>query len=247
VPIVYLHGYPLDHRIWEPSVAGSEFASRSWLLDLPGYGRSGGIAPPDTLRGFSEWVHRTLRERSPTPAIIVGHSFGGYVALQLYQDHPDQFRGLILTNTRSEADSEEARTKRMETVKRLGQPGEGLDLTATVRALVSPRTWEGQGPVVDSLKEIVRSVPPATLIATLQAIAGRANLTPVLEKIRVPTLVIWGEEDQLIPPQQTRAMVARIPGASGVGIGGAGHLPSLEASGRFAEVTQGLFRRIPTH
>jgi 3-oxoadipate enol-lactonase len=245
--IVYLHGYPLDHRIWEPSVTRPEISSGAWLLDLPGYGRSQGIAAPDTLRGFSEWVHRALRARSSEPAIVVGHSFGGYVALQLYRDHPDQFGGLVLTNTRSEADSEEARTKRLETVKRLGRPGEGLDVPATVRALVSPRTWEGQGPVVESLRRIVRSVPSATLIATLQAIASRPDLTPVLEKITVPTLVLWGEEDQLIPPAQTRSMVTRIPGATGAGIPGAGHLPSLEAPDRFSEATRELFRRLPSH
>ncbi|MCI4350780.1 MAG: alpha/beta hydrolase [Thermoplasmata archaeon] len=242
--IVYLHGYPLDHRIWEPSVARSEDPSRAWLLDLPGYGRSQGLPVPDTLRGFSDWVHRTLVERSSDPFVVVGHSFGGYVALELYRDHPDVVRGLLLADTRSEADSEEARAKRAATIDRLRKPGQGLDVDAAVRTLVAPPTWSAQGAVVDLLRMVVASVPVPTLIATLTAIADRPDLTPTLATVTVPTVVVWGEEDQLIPPAESRGMVARTPGAVGVGIPAAGHLPSLEAPGAFADATRELLRRV---
>jgi len=74
--------------------------------------------------------------------------------------------------------------------------------------------------------------------------AGRPDLTPVLATIHVPSLVIWGEEDQLIAPAETQAMTAQIPGATGQGIPGAGHLPSLEAPELFSRALRGLVLRV---
>ena len=168
----------------------------------------------------------------------------GYVALQLYRDHPDQFRGLVLTNTRSGADSPEAREKRLATVQRLQDPTQTLDVEATTRGLVAPRTWDAAGPVVEAARTMVRAARSPTVCSTLRAMAGRSDLTPVLATIHVPTLVIWGEEDQLIPVSETQSMVARIAGASGQGISGAGHLPSLEAPVEFGRALKGLLHRV---
>ena len=107
LPLVFLHGYPLNHTMWMPLLESLPDGTQAVLLDLPGYGLAEDWSVPDTLAGFSESVHRALAGRFRGPAVLVGHSFGGYLALQLYHDHPDQFRGLVLTNTRSGADSPE--------------------------------------------------------------------------------------------------------------------------------------------
>ncbi len=176
--------------------------------------------------------------------MLVGHSFGGYLSLQLYHDHPDQFRGLVLANTRSGADSPEAREKRLATVRRLEDPSQTLDIEAMTRGLVAPTTWEAGGPVVEVARTMVQSARSPTIRNTLRAMAGRPDLTPVLATIRVPSLVIWGEEDQLIAPAETQAMVARIPDASGQGIPGAGHLPSLESPKQFSRALGELLLRV---
>lgn len=243
VPVVFLHGYPLDHQIWEPQLRRLSGGHRIILLDLPGYGLAREWKVPDTLAGFAESVHSTLTQRLSKSVVLVGHSFGGYVALELYRSHPDLFEGLVLVDTRSEPDIPEAREKRLATVRRLEDPGQGLNLEETVRALVAPNTWEVEGPVVESIRGIIRGVPKPTIVASLCAIAGRPDLTPVLSSIRVPTLVIWGENDQLIPPAQSRSMVSRIPRGSGVGIPGAGHLPSLEAPEAFARALEDFLEK----
>jgi 3-oxoadipate enol-lactonase len=210
------------------------------LLDLPGYGLAAGWTVPDTLVGFSEQVHRALAARFPGPVTVVGHSFGGYVALQLYRDHPNDFAGLVLTNTRSTPDPEEARSKRLATVERLRDPAEHLDPDEVTKSLVAPMAWSGQGPLVGTVRGMVGHVASTTIIATLQAIAGRPDLSPVLPRITVPTCVVWGEQDRLIPPELSRAMLPLIPRSVGVGIPDAGHLPSLESPERFGRAVRSL-------
>jgi pimeloyl-ACP methyl ester carboxylesterase len=243
-PVVFLHGYPLNHSIWTPQLRSLSNSHRVVLFDLPGYGLAQESPVPSTLKGFAEGLSATLARQFSGPVVVVGHSFGGYIALELYRSHPGQFRGLVLTDTRSEADDAPTRAKRLATVQRLSDPAEGLDIEATVRALLAPATLAADGPIVGSVREIVRSVRSPAIIGSLRAIAGRDDLTPVLAKIRVPTLVVWGNEDQLIPPVQTESMVDRIRGGSGVGISGAGHLPFLESPDEFSSALHGFLERL---
>ncbi|MGA8275108.1 MAG: alpha/beta hydrolase [Thermoplasmata archaeon] len=243
--MVFLHGYPLNHSMWLPLLETLPEGVRAIMFDLPGFGLAQRWSVPETLAGFADSIHQVLAERLREPYVLVGHSFGGYIALQLYRDHPDQFRGLVLTNTRSGADSPEAREKRLATAKRFEDPGQMLDLEATTRGLVSPGTWAAGGPIVGTARSLVRDARSPAIRGSLRAMASRPDLTPVLATIRVPSLVIWGEDDQLIPPTETRSMVARISGASGVGIPGVGHLPSLEAPPMFSSALRSLMVRLP--
>ncbi|MFZ0891104.1 MAG: alpha/beta hydrolase [Thermoplasmata archaeon] len=237
-PVVFLHGYPLSHVTWKEQLGPLSASHKVVLLDFPGYGMALSQSVPTTLAGFSESVHTTLQALSLTPATIFGHSFGGYVALQLHRDHPDDFRGLGLVSTRSEADSPDARAKRLDTIERLRKPGETLDIEGTVRSLVSEGTARQQPAIVQVVREIVQSVPTHTIIPTLQAIADRPDLTPDLARIQVPTLVLWGENDGLIPKAQTQALVERIRGAHGSGFPDTGHLAFLESPGAFNRTVQ---------
>ncbi len=231
--VLLLHGYPLHRAMWRPQLAGLSDSYRVGLLDLPGYGTARGDEVPDTLAGFGEAVRKTVLGRMGGRATIVGHSFGGYVALQLYSVHPELFERLVLVSTRSGADSPEAREKRKATARRLTDRNEHLDVDEVAKSLLSDTTWGEQGPVVAVTRAIVGAASNATIVRTLTAIADRPDQTHALSSIRVPTLVLWGSNDRLIPPAETRALVAGIPGARGVEIAGAGHLSPLEATGTF--------------
>jgi pimeloyl-ACP methyl ester carboxylesterase len=242
-PVVFLHGYPLSHVMWEALLPHLPRDCRAILLDLPGYGLAQEEPVPVTLEGFAQSVYRSLSGRVDPPSVIIGHSFGGYIALELYREHPELFAGLVLADTRSEADTQEAREKRLATIRRLEETGQPLEVEATAKGLLAPATWASGGTVPTLVKDIIRAAPPATVIASLRAIAGRPDLSPILPTISVPTVVIWGEEDGLIPPAQSRSMVPKLPKATGVGIAGAGHLPALEAPERFVEALEPVLNR----
>lgn len=242
-PVLFLHGYPLHRAMWMPQLTGLSDRYRVVLLDLPGYGTAIGASVPDTLAGFAEAVRATVEGDLGGKATIVGHSFGGYVALQLFRDHPALFERLILVSTRSGADSPEARQKRMAMVTKLEDPNEHLDVDDVAKTLLSEATWAGRGPVIEVVRAIVATAPNPTLRATLRAIAERPDNTSVLEKVRVPSLVLWGAGDRLIPPPQTQALATGIAGAQGVEIAGAGHLSPLEAPDVFDDAVRAFLVR----
>ncbi|HKV89808.1 MAG TPA: alpha/beta fold hydrolase [Thermoplasmata archaeon] len=231
--VVFLHGYPLNRGMWATQLETLSDRHRIVLPDLPGFGTASGEPVPDTLAGFAAAVAKTLDKAIGGPATIVGHSFGGYIALQLYQDRPDLFHGLVLVSTRSEADAPEAKAKRLATAQRLQTPGEKLDVDAAAQGLVAEAVWKEQGALADAVRGLVASAPNPALVGALKAIADRPDLTPVLAKIGVPTLVVWGAADALIPPERTQTLVPAIPGARGVEIPKAGHLSPLEAPEAF--------------
>jgi 3-oxoadipate enol-lactonase len=227
-PVVFLHGYPLDHRMWESQLVRFSDSHRVVLLDLPGYGLARAEEPADSLARAAEAVDRRLREVGSGPFVVVGHSFGGYVALELFHRHPEHFAHLVLTNTRSTADPADVREKRLATARRLEQPSEGLDIDEVARGLLSPAAWVAGGELRETVRSMVREAPVPTVRATLRALANRPDLTEVLPTIRVPTLVLWGEADRLIPPPESRSMLDQLPRGTGVGLPGVAHLPSLE-------------------
>jgi 3-oxoadipate enol-lactonase len=226
--------------MWRPQLAGLSETHRVGLLDLPGYGTAAEAPVPDTLAGFGEAVRTAIVDHMGGRTTVVGHSFGGYVALQLFADHPELFERLVFVSTRSGADSPEAREKRMATARRLADPREHLDVDEVAKSLLAERSWAAGGPVVAVTRAIVASASNAAIIRTLTAIADRLDQAAVLPKIRVPTLVIWGENDRLIPPAQTRELVGAIPGAQGLEIGGAGHLSPLEGPAEFNAAVRGF-------
>ncbi|HKS60011.1 MAG TPA: alpha/beta hydrolase [Thermoplasmata archaeon] len=241
-PVVFLHGYPLDHTIWDPQLHRPLPGHRYVALDLPGYGLAADSSVPETLSGFAESVNQTLGRRIREPVTVVGHSFGGYIALEMFRAHPERFAALVLTNTRSDPDTPEAKEKRLRLVRSLEDPAQGLDIEATARALLSPATWEAAGPVARHVLNVVRRAKTPALLGALKAIASRPDLTPLLATISVPVLVIWGEEDQLIPPAQSQKMMAHLRGAQHMGIPGAGHLPCLEAPSAFGKALERFLR-----
>jgi 3-oxoadipate enol-lactonase len=236
--LLFLHGYPLHRAMWTAQLESLSDCCRVLLVDLPGFGTANDLPVPDTLAGFARSVENTIRARVGGPATVVAHSFGGYIALQMFQDRPDLFERLVLVSTRSEADSPEARAKRLATAERLAKPSEQLDVDAAVRPLLSEQSRTGRPQVVEAVRALVAAAPNRAMVGALRAIANRPDLTPVLPGIRVPTLVVWGANDELIPPPRTQALRDAIAGSKGIEVAGAGHMSPLEDPPTFDRVVR---------
>ena len=232
-PVVFLHGYPLNHTMWGPQVDPLSDGHRVVLIDLPGFGFARDHRAPEQFWPYVEEIGWALEAHLTTPAVVVGHSFGGYLALGLYRTHPRLFAGLALADTRSDPDTAKARETRLATAARLEGPNERLAVDDVARGLVAPATWATGGAVVEHVRAMVNEAASPAVVSALRAIADRPDLGPILPTISVPTIVLWGAEDQLIPPEQSESMTRRIVGSTGVAIPGAGHVPSLEAPDSF--------------
>src|SRR5438045_475704 len=103
--LLLVHGFPLDHTLWDPQVESLRDVARVLAPDLPGFGTSAAPRTTMTMDDYADGLAATIDE----PCVICGLSMGGYVALAFLAKHPDKVRGLILCNTRAGADDEKAR------------------------------------------------------------------------------------------------------------------------------------------
>jgi pimeloyl-ACP methyl ester carboxylesterase len=143
-------------------------------------------------------------------------------------------RGLILIDTRETADTDEARKGRYDSIEKVKKEG--------VRPIVEsmlPKMLTPQAPpeMRERIREIMSSSSPDGVIAALRAMATRPDSTQLLREIRVPTLVIVGDQDTITPPADAERMTAAIRGARLVRIEGAAHLSNYEKA---AEVNRAV-------
>ncbi|WP_435006773.1 alpha/beta fold hydrolase [Tundrisphaera lichenicola] len=228
--VVLLHGFPFDRSMWSNQQSSLGSVYRVISPDLRGHGSSAapdGVYPIDVM---ADDVIETLDSLQLTqPVVFGGLSMGGYLALSIVTRHPSRVRGLILMNTRASADSSEAAQIREKLALQLESDGKVEALIAgMIPKLFSRKTFAQNPELVARLHQRMIKTPVRALIGTLRGLASRPDRTSKLPEISVPTLVIAGLEDQLIPLEETKAMAHLIPDARLVTVPDSGHLAPLE-------------------
>jgi pimeloyl-ACP methyl ester carboxylesterase len=235
---VLLHGVVSDSRIWRPQIEAlsKDFTVIAW--DAPGAGRSADPAEPYGMAEWADCLDGVLEALALGPAHVLGLSWGGSLALELYRQHAEAVGSLILADTYAgwkASLSEEACAQRLDmAVRTSAMPASELVSTWLPQLLARRASPER----ADELAAIVSDTHPAGLRLMVQAMA-EADLRDVLPTIRVPTLLLWGEADERSPLDIAESMLAAIPGAKLAVIPGVGHASNVEAPARFtAEVLE---------
>ncbi len=163
------------------------------------------------------------------PVVVGGLSMGGYVALSLAERYPDRLSALMLMDTRAGADSPEVAAKREELAQAVLQAGgPGPVIEAMIPRLFSQWTIDNRPEQVAPMRRLMERNSARGIVGALRAMASRPDRTSVLAGIRVPTLVLVGEEDQVTTPIEHQAMADAIPGARLEVVPRAGHLAPYE-------------------
>jgi 3-oxoadipate enol-lactonase len=224
-PLVLLHAFPFDHRMWK----GIPVPGRRVIApDLRGFGES--PLRPFTIADLADDVASLLDALALPRAAVGGISMGGYVALAFAHRHRGRLEALVLADTKAAPDSPEARQARDEAITLVETQGSEVYLERQVPRLLSARAPES---VRTELRTLGRQ-RPESLVAGLTALRDRPDRRPELPRITCPTLIVVGAEDAITPPAESRAMAQAIPGARLVELPGAGHLANLEAPQAFA-------------
>jgi len=230
-PILLLvHGFPLDHTMWQPQI--DYFGSRGRVIspDLRGFGGSSNAAgSPVSMGTYAHDLNALLdRLEVDRPIAFCGLSMGGYIAWQFCAKYASRLAALVVCDTRSIADTPQAVAGRMELTKRV--LAEGIDpvKAAMMPKLFGPETVAKQLPCIADTVAAIERASPIGVAAALVAMAGRPDMTASLAEIRVPTLVVVGEHDVISPVEEMRGIAERVPGAEFVVIPGAGHMSPLE-------------------
>jgi 3-oxoadipate enol-lactonase len=226
--ILFVHGYPLDRTIWREQIDGLE-GFRRVAPDLRGMGQSDA---PDLGYGMAlsaADLAAVLDALGVDQVVLCGLSMGGYVAFEFLRQWRSRVRGLVLMDTRAEADAPEVRRARDAAAATARERGTAAVTDAMLPKMLSPSTLTGRPEVVERVRSLMASTPVAGLVGALGAMRDRASSESLLASLAgIPTLIIVGAEDILTPPDHARAMAEAIPGAQLAIIPGAGHLPPVE-------------------
>lgn len=229
--LVLLHGFPLNADMWEPQ---REALPGGWRLLAPHFRGLGGSASlpdttPDDRRSMDDYaadVEALLDTLGVARAVVCGLSMGGYAAFALFRRAPGRFRGMILADTRPQADSADARAGRLKLIELARRGGPPAVADEMLPKLLAPASRQAN--VERRVRSIAEANTTAGLVGALLRMMRRPDSVPLLGQIACPALVVVGSEDRLTPPDVAREMQRQIPSARLEVIDGAGHLPNLE-------------------
>ena len=231
-PVILLHAFPFKAEMWRAQLDAVPAGWRFIAPDLRGFGRApvlrlkveDGAAPP-TVADYAADVFALMDTLKLDDAVIGGLSMGGYVAFAMFRLAPGRFAGMILADTRSQADTPQARAARVQLRALLAERGPSAVADQMLPKLFSP---SAPPDVVAAGRQMIESADPAAIDAAIVALMERPDSTPDLPRMTRGTLVIAGEEDAITPVADARAMQSAIPRSTLTVIPGAGHLSNLE-------------------
>lgn len=227
-PVIFLHGLPLDHRIWNKEIEYFSDFSKACSLDLPGFGNS---KRPDrfemTMASCSELLKNTVISHVDGPVILVAHSMGGYIALDFIRRYPNLIRGVVFVSTHAKADSSVKRVERFFYAKKIFE-----GKTKTFLQLQVKSCCKDGAPYTNWVKDIMRDNIRKPLSSVLKMIASRPSVESFLPLIKQPTLVIVGEVDSGMK-ESSIALAGLLPNSTYREIARAGHMLFLDEPKEF--------------
>lgn len=233
-PLVFVHGFPLSRNAWKKQVDALKSEYRVIAPDLRGLGESDGAGDITTMAQFADDVHALCQHLKTGPVVLVGHSMGGYVTLAFARQFPKMLRGLVLVATKAGNDSPEAAAGRRTTADKVRAEGSKVVVDAmTPKMLVAGSTDTA---MLEQVRSIMAPSKPEAVIASLLGMAERLDSTPSLASINVPTLVITGADDIVIPPAESEKLSKGIVNAKLELIPRSGHLVAFEKPQEFNQV-----------
>ncbi|MEU8802774.1 alpha/beta fold hydrolase [Spirillospora sp. NPDC048819] len=228
-PLVLLHAFPLSSAMWLGQREGLANRFRVITPDLRGFGGSVLGDDEPSIDAMADDVARMFRRLGVGRAVVGGLSMGGYVAMALCRRHPDLVLGLVLAATRATADADSVREVRLRQAGRLEREATTQVLVDEVLpGLVGPTTLSRRALIYGRVRGLVQATPPLAAAWAQRAMAGRAEAFDTLRGVRVPALVMIGDEDALATEDEARAMSDALPNAELLVMPRAGHLCAVE-------------------
>ena len=236
--VLFIHGFPFDHLMWRHQLA----ALSRWRCiapDLRGAGASKVPESPDdySMAHYAGDLIRHLDDLQVDQAVVCGLSMGGYIAFEILRRFPERVRAAILCHTKAAPDTPEAKRGRDAMAERARKEGaRGVAAELVPKLLARPTQPE----VAREVSEMIERQPVPGIVGALRALRERRDSTPLLPEIRVPILVVAGDDDHVAPASGMEEMARAIPGARFVLIPQSGHLSPLEQPRAFNAAVNGF-------
>ena len=200
LPVVCIHGYPLDHSIWKPLIPYLETKVHLIFPDLRGHGNSPVFSEPYTMQEMAEDILALIDELGFSKVLLVGQSMGGYVSLQFARSFPSRLLGLMLVASHPFPDNPEKKEGRFASIRKIRE--EGIE-----KALADfPSKLTPVPEIQDYIRKIIDRTSAEGAIGSLRAMAARSDYSDVLLKRNFPASILLGKKDFFIPKEQQKQM-----------------------------------------
>jgi len=240
-PIIFIHGFPFDHNMWnnQAEALSSNYFCVSY--DIRGLGESSVGDGQYTMEMLADDLLDIIEKEKLYKPVLCGLSMGGYIAQRAVEKSESLFSALILCDTKSAADNNDAKIKRAEGIKKINE----LGLKKFVEGFI-PNCFNEESISKPFYKETLKrslNFSPTGVKGCLLAMAGRTDTSEFLSEIKIPVLVICGERDKLTPLHIMEEMADLIADCEFHIIPGAGHITPLENSGMVNKIIKDFLSR----
>jgi pimeloyl-ACP methyl ester carboxylesterase len=226
--LLLIHAFPLNARMWEPQLA---LASNGWRVIAPQLRGMDGGSTDQAATSMDEHagdIIDLLDALHVEDAVVGGLSMGGYVAFALLRHAARYVRGLVLADTRPQADTPEGVEGRRKMLALVREKGPAAVADEMIPKLLGEDTRRTRTDVAQAVRALILASSADAIAHAVTALMTRADSTPLLASIHVPTLILVGEQDTITPPALSEQMHQAIKGSEYIAIPGAGHLSNLE-------------------
>ncbi len=242
-PLLLLHGFVLDHSLWDAQTEALQRGYRLIAPDLRGLGKTREANGQVTIEQMADDMAALLEALGTPAAAVAGFSMGGFVLAQMAVRHPLKVRAAAFLCTRATADSAEAQKRRVQMMRLIIDEGLTVFANEFLPRLFSPAYAASHPLEVEKIRRVIEAHRPSGIVAVLDAMRRRVDMTPRLGEIRVPCSVVAGALDDLISVQEMRELHEGLPDSTCEVIEGAGHMTPLEAPDRVSFALDQLMQR----
>ena len=243
--VVFLHPFPLSAEVFRADADRLSDAMRVVAPSMRGFGTTmpfDGSTQPSIDAMADDVISLFDALGIHHRAVVLGISMGGYVALSLMRRYQERLRGLVLVDTRADAEPVEAREARDRNIVRLQAGEQSAVVHELTLRMLSKTTLDTKPEIAGHVRALALQSSASAMASALVAIRDRANSTGLLASIRVPVLVVNGRDDTLVPVAMAERLAHAIPQAKLAILDDAGHLPNLETPKAFRAALRSFVR-----
>ena len=245
--VLFFHGFPFDRTMWLEAGSCLKSPCRLIFPDMRGFGKTTlPVSRTTSMLQFANdaanlihYIDDHVTNDNTSKITLCGLSMGGYVALHFVKYFSDHFKGrlagLILCDTKSQADSEAAAQNRRNRADSLPEKGLATLADAMIPNLFAPQTGENPR---QNVREMIMRQPIPGVAAADRGMADRPDMTEWLPDFTLPTLVLCGEQDMISPVEEIKCMSEQLPNSRFIAIPNAGHLPPIESPKNFSRAVE---------
>lgn len=241
--VVLIHAFPLNQSMWDAQVEALKGDFRVITFDVRGLGKSP-YKGPYTLEFVVDDLFELLDKRKISKSVICGLSMGGYVALRALERDPNRLVAAVLADTRSEPDSDKSKLGRYTAIKTINTSGLPALVDEFLKKSIASGIQSQDPKVMERAKKMALANTAEGVSAALLAITSRTDTTENLNRINIPTLVMQGEFDSVVPMDAARKLHQSIPGSEFFIVPKAGHLSNLENPEAFNNGLTAFLRKL---